>query len=135
MWDAEEISGDPTLIQNHFIPMPAYYKWPNASVGPETRAVIGWMKKIPFVLSANFHGGDMVVCYPFDMARPTWLHRQITPTADNDVFRWLSAVYASSHRAMAQYDRRICHGDNFMQHRNIINGADWHSVPGSECPQ
>ncbi|XP_078392358.1 putative carboxypeptidase X1, partial [Cetorhinus maximus] len=131
LWDAEEESEDPNLVQNHFLPVPAYYTWPNASVGPETRAVIKWMRKIPFVLSANLHGGDMVVCYPFDMARSSWLGRELTPTADDDVFRWLSAVYASSHRAMVQNDRRLCHGTNFMQHGNVINGADWHTVPGS----
>ncbi|XP_072353974.1 probable carboxypeptidase X1 [Scyliorhinus torazame] len=32
VWDAEEESDDPSLIQNHFIPMPAYYKWRNASM-------------------------------------------------------------------------------------------------------
>ncbi|XP_059506804.1 inactive carboxypeptidase-like protein X2 [Stegostoma tigrinum] len=131
LWDAQDEAEDPSLISNHFIPIPAYYKWPNASVAPETRAVINWMRKIPFVLSANLHGGDMVVSYPYDMARPTWLQQKLTPTADDTVFRWLSFVYASSHRAMAQHDRRLCHGDNFMQHGDIINGANWHTVPGS----
>ncbi|XP_048456337.1 probable carboxypeptidase X1 [Rhincodon typus] len=131
LWDAQDEAEDPSLISNHFIPIPAYYKWPNASVAPETRAVINWMRKIPFVLSANLHGGDMVVSYPYDMARPTWLQQKLTPTADDTVFRWLSFVYASSHRAMAQHDRRLCHGDNFMQHSDIINGANWHTVPGS----
>ncbi|XP_078264294.1 inactive carboxypeptidase-like protein X2, partial [Rhinoraja longicauda] len=53
------------------------------------------------------------------------------PTPDEDVFRWLSLVYASSHRTMAQYDRRICHTHNFMQRSNVINGAHWHSMTGS----
>ncbi|XP_067884105.1 probable carboxypeptidase X1 isoform X2 [Heterodontus francisci] len=131
LWNAEEEYEDPSLIRNHFIPIPAHYKWPNASVAPETRAVISWMRKIPFVLSANLHGGDMVVCYPFDMAWTDWRDGEVTPTADDDVFRWLSFVYASSHRAMAQNNRRLCHGDNFIQHGNIINGAKWHIVPGS----
>uniref|UniRef100_UPI00398F6605 LOW QUALITY PROTEIN: inactive carboxypeptidase-like protein X2 n=1 Tax=Pristiophorus japonicus TaxID=55135 RepID=UPI00398F6605 len=131
LWDAEDRYDDPSLIRNHFIPIPAYYKWPNATVASETWAVINWMKKIPFVLSANLHGGDMVVCYPFDMARTPWLGQELTPTADDDIFRWLAIVYASSHRAMAQYGRRVCHGDNFMPLRNVINGASWHTVPGS----
>ncbi|KAI4878407.1 hypothetical protein NFI96_008158 [Prochilodus magdalenae] len=100
------------------------------AVAPETRAVINWMQDIPFVLSANLHGGELVVTYPFDCTRD-WIPRQDTPTADNDFFRWLAAVYASSNLAMANPDRRICHYEDFQQHNNIINGADWHTVPGS----
>lgn len=89
------------------------------------------MQDIPFVLSANLHGGELVVTYPFDCTRD-WIPRQDTPTADNDFFRWLAAVYASTNLAMANPDRRICHYEDFQQHNNIINGADWHTVPGSE---
>lgn len=100
-------------------------------VAPETRAVISWMQDIPFVLSANLHGGELVVTYPFDCTRD-WIPRQDTPTADNDFFRWLATVYASTNLVMANPERRICHYEDFQQHNNIINGADWHTVPGSE---
>ncbi|KAG9460253.1 hypothetical protein GDO78_023071 [Eleutherodactylus coqui] len=100
-------------------------------VAPETRAIIDWMQKIPFVLSANFHGGELVVSYPFDMTRTYWLAKELTPTQDDPMFRWLAAVYASSHRILADDNRRICHYDDFMRVGNIINGADWHTVPGS----
>ena len=33
---------------------------------PETAAVISWIKKYPFTLSASFHSGALVVTYPFD---------------------------------------------------------------------
>ena len=36
----------------------------------ETRAIITWMERTPFVLGANFQGGEKVVTYPFDMQRP-----------------------------------------------------------------
>ena len=35
--------------------------------------------------------------------------------------------------AMASEERRLCHYDDFMRSGNIINGANWHTVPGSEC--
>ncbi|XP_072533956.1 probable carboxypeptidase X1 [Salminus brasiliensis] len=130
MWDAQELATDKKKVSNHYIPMPEYYTTTEATVAPETRAVINWMQDIPFVLSANLHGGELVVTYPFDCTRD-WIPRQDTPTADNDFFRWLAAVYASANLAMANPDRRICHYEDFQQHNNIINGADWHTVPGS----
>ncbi|XP_036429865.1 probable carboxypeptidase X1 [Colossoma macropomum] len=130
MWDAQELATDKKKVSNHYIPIPEYYTTTEATVAPETRAVINWMQDIPFVLSANLHGGELVVTYPYDCTRD-WIPRQDTPTADNDFFRWLAAVYASTNLAMANPDRRICHYEDFQQHNNIINGADWHTVPGS----
>ncbi|XP_067277860.1 probable carboxypeptidase X1 [Pseudorasbora parva] len=130
MWDAQELATDKRRVSNHYIPMPEYYTSTEALVAPETRAVISWMQDIPFVLSANLHGGELVVTYPFDCTRD-WIPHQDTPTADNDFFRWLATVYASTNLVMANPDRRICHSEDFLQHNNIINGADWHTVPGS----
>ncbi|TSW48779.1 putative carboxypeptidase X1 [Bagarius yarrelli] len=130
MWDAQEEATDKKKVSNHYIPMPEYYTTTEALVAPETRAIISWMQDIPFVLSANLHGGELVVTYPFDCTR-NWIPRQDTPTADNDFFRWLAAVYASSNLVMANPDRRMCHFEDFQQYNNIINGADWHTVPGS----
>lgn len=36
----------------------------------ETKAIITWMERSPFVLGANLQGGEKLVAYPFDMQRP-----------------------------------------------------------------
>ncbi|XP_052039578.1 probable carboxypeptidase X1 isoform X2 [Apodemus sylvaticus] len=131
LWYAEDDGLVPHTVPNHHLPLPAYYTLPNATVAPETWAVIKWMKRIPFVLSANLHGGELVVSYPFDMTRTPWAARELTPTPDDAVFRWLSTVYAGTNRAMQDTDRRPCHSQDFSLHGNVINGADWHTVPGS----
>ncbi|XP_006894247.1 PREDICTED: probable carboxypeptidase X1 isoform X1 [Elephantulus edwardii] len=131
LWTAEDDGLVPHTVANHHLPLPAYYTLPNATVAPETRAVIEWMKRIPFVLSANLHGGELVVSYPYDMTRTPWAARELTPTPDDAVFRWLSTVYADTNRVMQNPERRACHNQDFALGGNIINGADWHTVPGS----
>ncbi|NXQ40708.1 CPXM1 carboxypeptidase, partial [Catharus fuscescens] len=100
------------------------------------------MQRYPFVLSANLHGGELVVTYPFDMTRTYWKAQELTPTPDDGVFRWLATVYATANLAMAsgerrrnlamaRGERRRCHYDDFTSFGNIINGANWHTVAGS----
>ncbi|XP_057706261.1 probable carboxypeptidase X1 [Corythoichthys intestinalis] len=130
MWTAIELEKDRSKLINHYFPIPEQYTSEDAFVASETRAVISWMRKIPFVLGANLHGGELVVTYPFDMTRD-WAPREHTPTPDDSFFRWLAAVYASTNQVMSNPDRRPCHNRDFTRYNNIINGADWHNVPGS----
>uniref|UniRef100_A0A8C2ZXZ7 Carboxypeptidase X, M14 family member 1 n=1 Tax=Cyclopterus lumpus TaxID=8103 RepID=A0A8C2ZXZ7_CYCLU len=134
MWDTQEMAADKSKVPNHYIPIPEYYTQEdclkNAIVAPVTRAVINWMQDIPFVLSANLHGGELVVTYPYDCTRD-WAPQEDTPTADNAFFRWLATVYASTNLVMSNPNRRICHYEDFQAHNNIINGGAWHTVPGS----
>uniref|UniRef100_A0A8C6XP18 Peptidase M14 domain-containing protein n=1 Tax=Naja naja TaxID=35670 RepID=A0A8C6XP18_NAJNA len=90
--------------------------------------VISWMQRYPFVLSANMHGGELVVTYPFDMTR-TRKYKELTPTPDDAIFRRLATIYATSNLAMVDNERRVCHYDDLMKEGNIINGAKWNSAP------
>ncbi|XP_062281745.1 probable carboxypeptidase X1 [Scomber scombrus] len=130
MWTAIELETDRSKLINHYFPIPEQYTSEDAFVAPETRAVINWMQNIPFVLSANLHGGELVVTYPYDMTRD-WAPREHTPTPDESFFRWLATAYASTNQVMSNPDRRPCHNKDFLRYNNIINGADWHNVPGS----
>ncbi|XP_061138249.1 probable carboxypeptidase X1 [Syngnathus typhle] len=130
MWTALELETNRSKLINHYFPIPEQYTSEDAFVASETRAVINWMHEIPFVLGANLHGGELVVTYPFDMTRD-WAPREHTPTPDESFFRWLAAAYASTNQVMSNPDRRPCHNKDFVRYNNIINGADWHNVPGS----
>ncbi|XP_038555034.1 probable carboxypeptidase X1 isoform X1 [Micropterus salmoides] len=130
MWTAIELETDRSKLINHYFPIPEQYTSEEAFVASETRAVINWMQNIPFVLSANLHGGELVVTYPYDMTRD-WAPREHTPTSDESFFRWLATAYASTNQVMSNPDRRPCHNKDFLRYNNIINGADWHNVPGS----
>ncbi|XP_028271885.1 probable carboxypeptidase X1 isoform X2 [Parambassis ranga] len=130
MWTAIELETDRSKLINHYFPIPEQYTSEDAFVASETRAVISWMQNIPFVLGANLHGGEVVVTYPYDMTRD-WAPREHTPTADESFFRWLATAYASTNQVMSNPDRRPCHNKDFRRYNNIINGADWHNVPGS----
>lgn len=100
----------------------------NKPFQPETLAIIDWLTRIPFVLSANFHGGDLVANYPYD---DTLNHRAVySPTPDDGTFRLLANFYAQNHKVMASSTRPKCDmvGDDFKT--GITNGAQWYPVCG-----
>lgn len=66
---------------------------------PETQAVMDWTQSIPFVLSANLHGGALVANYPFDDSAKDFVttHDPATtfnPTEDNKMFEYLARTYS-----------------------------------------
>uniref|UniRef100_V9KBI2 Carboxypeptidase Z-like protein n=1 Tax=Callorhinchus milii TaxID=7868 RepID=V9KBI2_CALMI len=109
------------------IPIPRSY-W-NGKTAPETRAVIKWMKKIPFVLSASLHGGDLVASYPFDLSRHPSENKFFSPTPDEKMFKILARTYADAHPRMSDPSEYRC-GGNFGDKGGIINGAQWYSFSG-----
>ncbi|XP_070820725.1 inactive carboxypeptidase-like protein X2 isoform X2 [Chaetodon trifascialis] len=68
LWDAEDKGMVPKLTPNHHVPIPDNFET-NSSIAVETRAIITWMKSHPFVLGANFQGGETIVAYPYDSLR------------------------------------------------------------------
>ncbi|XP_077481310.1 carboxypeptidase X (M14 family), member 2 [Stigmatopora argus] len=131
LWEAEAKKLIPRRVANHHVSVPEWYQSKNASVALETRALITWMEKIPFVLGGNLQGGELVVTFPYDKTRSQGATRQPTPTPDDHVFRWLSFAYASTHRLMTAPNRRVCHREDFAKEDGTINGASWHTAAGS----
>ncbi|CAJ1067981.1 inactive carboxypeptidase-like protein X2 [Xyrichtys novacula] len=68
LWDAEDKGLVPKITPNHHVPIPEGFE-SNSSIAVETRAIISWMKSHPFVLGANFQGGESLVAYPYDSLR------------------------------------------------------------------
>ncbi|XP_036620034.1 carboxypeptidase Z [Trichosurus vulpecula] len=114
-------------VRTDHIPIPQYYWW--GKVAPETKAIMKWMRTIPFVLSASLHGGDLVVSYPFDFSKHPFEEKMFSPTPDEKMFRLLSRAYANVHPMMMDKSQNRC-GGNFLNRGSIINGADWYSFTG-----
>jgi hypothetical protein len=97
---------------------------------PETKAIVNWLEKNTFVLSANFHSGTVVIDYPFDNylnANKDHLPLE-SKTDDDDVFQYLSLNYSFNHANM-RYSP--CNNTEEYFTNGIINGAQWYPTVGS----
>uniref|UniRef100_A0A672JK26 Peptidase M14 domain-containing protein n=1 Tax=Salarias fasciatus TaxID=181472 RepID=A0A672JK26_SALFA len=95
---------------------------------PETLAVMNWLKSIPFVLSANLHGGSMVVNYPYDDDKDGI--SQYSECPDDMVFQQLARAYSEENSMM--HEGHPC-ADLYPREYfkdGITNGAEWYTVPG-----
>ncbi|KAM9331526.1 carboxypeptidase Z [Gastrophryne carolinensis] len=109
------------------MPIPESYWW--EKIAPETKAVMKWMRAIPFVLSGSLHGGDLVISYPYDFSKHPLEIKLNSPTPDDKVFKMLAKTYVASHPKLSDQSTERC-GGNFVSKGGIINGADWYSFKG-----
>uniref|UniRef100_A0A669BIG9 AE binding protein 1 n=1 Tax=Oreochromis niloticus TaxID=8128 RepID=A0A669BIG9_ORENI len=131
LWDAEDKGMVPKLTPNHHVPIPEHFE-ANSSIAVETRAIISWMKSYPFVLGANFQGGERIVAYPYDSLRLNKpAENEPRVTADESLFRWLAISYASTHLTMTHSHHGSCQGDTPGGGLGIVNRAKWKPVTGS----
>ncbi|XP_063832950.1 carboxypeptidase D [Ostrinia nubilalis] len=95
---------------------------------PETIAVMNWSLSIPFVLSANLHGGALVANYPYD-GNPDMKTGVKSASPDDPVFMHLAHVYADAHKKM--HLGQPC--KNLIDEKfpgGITNGAQWYVLAG-----
>lgn len=109
------------------VPIPDYYWF--GKVAPETYAVMKWIRSIPFVLSANFHAGELVVSYPYDLSKHPLERNMFSPTPDDKVFKLLARIYSTTHDRMSN-ENAHCGSTHGNSKKGTINGAQWSSFAG-----
>ncbi|XP_060880532.1 carboxypeptidase D-like isoform X2 [Metopolophium dirhodum] len=102
---------------------------------PETKAMMEWLKSVPFVMSLGLHGGALVANFPYDgsLDSESSYNQNINMeslTPDDDVFRFLAKQYADLHPTM--HNGLSCEDNYSLKFKDgITNGAAWYQVIGS----
>eukprot|EP01099_Mayorella_cantabrigiensis_P002738 TRINITY_DN2213_c0_g1_i1.p1 TRINITY_DN2213_c0_g1~~TRINITY_DN2213_c0_g1_i1.p1 ORF type:complete len:517 (-),score=97.54 TRINITY_DN2213_c0_g1_i1:149-1699(-) len=86
----------------------------------EVMVMMNWISSKNFILSANFHGGEVVANYPWDGNFPH-ISGLYTGTQDDELFKNLALTYSRSHSSMYK-SRAFTNG--------ITNGAEWYVLYG-----
>lgn len=109
----------------------------DAGTQPETRAVIDWSKKVPFVLSANMHGGAVVAVIPYDSSANVSTLNQADERKcpDHETFFDLTRAYTTSHWTMSKgdicYDKCTNYHSEVFPNDGITTGSGWYQFYGS----
>lgn len=100
---------------NRNFPMPTGEQHPDGYAwAPENIAFMNHANQHNFQLSANFHGGELVINYPWDYT--------YTLTPDNDLIHEAALTYARENSS-------IYNNSSFNQ--GVVNGAQWYVITGS----
>uniref|UniRef100_A0A8D0L1X1 Carboxypeptidase M n=1 Tax=Sphenodon punctatus TaxID=8508 RepID=A0A8D0L1X1_SPHPU len=100
----------------------------NVTFQPETIAVMNWIKKESFVLSANLHGGALVASYTFDNGNSaTGSLQGYSQSLDDDVFVHLAKTYSLNHATMHR-GNECGYKQSFPD--GITNGYTWYRLKG-----
>ena len=65
----------------------------------EVKAMMSWIQSNNFVLSISFHDGQVLINYPWDDS-PTAVEGEKSLCCDDDIFKYLSTLYAENHPYM-----------------------------------
>lgn len=92
----------------------------------ETQNIMNWLANNSFILSANFHSGEVVANYPFDNYAGASQSgaSQYSSTQEDNLYRHLAKTYSLNHGNMIN---RPC-GTLFKD--GITNGAEWYPLRG-----
>jgi carboxypeptidase D len=85
---------------------------------PEVAHVMRWSAEHSFTLSANYHGGALVVNYPYD---DDGMGSVFSPTPDNELFEHISRLYSMYNLPM---------WESTQYEDGITNGAEWYVIYG-----
>eukprot|EP00005_Dracoamoeba_jomungandri_P000849 CAMPEP_0174250604 /NCGR_PEP_ID=MMETSP0439-20130205/733_1 /TAXON_ID=0 /ORGANISM="Stereomyxa ramosa, Strain Chinc5" /LENGTH=409 /DNA_ID=CAMNT_0015330727 /DNA_START=18 /DNA_END=1247 /DNA_ORIENTATION=+ len=91
-----------------------------SSIEPEVHAVMSWIERHDFMLSANLHGGSVVANYPFD-GNSNHRSGEYSACKDDEAFKNIAYTYAKSNPTMK---------NNREFHNGITNGAEWYVLYG-----
>jgi len=102
----------------------------------ETEALMRWITTNKFVLSASFHGGNLLAVYPFDDS-PNHQLGVVSPTPDDVLFKHLAQTYVSRHLQMNVREEGEgseggyrCPDKKQIGQDGMINGNEWFPVSG-----
>ncbi|CAF1576284.1 unnamed protein product [Adineta ricciae] len=102
---------------------PDYYgaKLDSSIQAQETSAMISLLANVPFVLSANYHGGAFVINTPYDR----YYVGRLSTSDDDDIYQMIGHAYVN--RTVLTSEG--CIGD-FTNTGDVTRGADWYEIVG-----